>query len=41
MVRAALSGELEPPIPLRLADELRRDPDGKVRSLRTAKEARA
>jgi dihydropteroate synthase len=40
-VRAALSGELEPPIPLRLADELRREPDGKVRSLRTAKEARA
>jgi dihydropteroate synthase len=41
MVRAALSGELEPPIPLRLADELRREPDGKVRSLRTAKEASA
>jgi len=40
-VRAALSGELELSPRLRLEDELRREPRGRVRSLRTAKEASA
>lgn len=40
-VHAALSGELEVAPRLRLADELRREPHGKVRSLPTAKEAGA
>jgi hypothetical protein len=40
-VHAALSGDAEVPARLRLADELRREPQGKVRPLPTAKEASA
>jgi dihydropteroate synthase len=40
-VQAALSGDVDVPARLRLADELRREPQGKVRPLPTAKEASA